>query len=765
MLQSNNSLSTDPAATQADPAQSSFRETVSSAIGLLRRQFVVIAFITMLATSFGVMYVFVLPVTYTAEATLIIDPRRVQLFPGAAFAEGQIDSPSAWESQIELVKSEAVALSVIRDLRLAENPEFVGSKSGPERVIGLVSRFFSTTKPNEALSEVERIRIALGVLSKNLAVKRVGSSLNFSIQYRSLSPDNAMQIANAIAEAYIAEQVKGKYQSTKRATGWLQEKIEELNQKRALADQAVLDFRQGHNMIAFDGKLLNEQQVGELNSQLSVARKQTSEAKARLDRIDAIIRNGAIETDATVADTLNNLVITQLRTRYLELVNREANWSRKYGANHLAVVTLRTQIHDLRTSIFDELKRLRETYLSNYEIAKQQERDFEKRLAEAISQSRTENKAQVALLALESSARSLRAMHDIFLQRYTESLQQQSFPVSEARIFSPASLPSAPNNGKTALILLMATAGGFAFGVAVGKFRELMNRALYTRDQVERELQTDCISIVPLVAAPSRTTNRMLSFDQDLGDSKTQRFLARNSEVFWTVLDSPFSHFAEAIRSIKLAIDLRRGANKSGEVIGFTSSLPTEGKSTIASSVALLMAETGSRVILVDCDLRNPALSRRLALSAEHGILDVIAGKVPLDDVVWTDQSTKLRFVPAGLQTHFMHSSDVLAANATTELFEHLRSMYDYVLVDMSPLMPVVDARATSAFVDCYVCVVEWGHTKIDAVKYAFKDAQNLSENLLGVVLNKVDIDRLGHHYPIGENYYRNQHYTQYGFK
>ena len=239
-----------------------------------------------------------------------------------------------------------------------------------------------------------------------------------------------MQIANAIAEAYIVEQLEAKSQSTKRATDWLQGRIEELNQKRALADRAVLDFKQEHNMIAADGKLMNEQQVWDLNSQIATARKQTSEAKARLDRIDAVIRDDALDTktNATVADTLNNSIITQLRTRYLEFVAREANWSRKYGANHLAVVNLRNQIRDLRGSILDELKRLRETYLSNYEISKQQEQDLEKGLAEAVSQSQTINKAQVPLRELESSAQSLRTMHDIFLQRYTESLQQQVVP-------------------------------------------------------------------------------------------------------------------------------------------------------------------------------------------------------------------------------------------------------------------------------------------------------------------------------------------------
>ena len=203
---------------------------------------------------------------------------------------------------------------------------------------------------------------------------------------------------------------------------------------------------------------------------MSSALQKASEDKARLDRIDVVIRDDAADTktSGTVADTLNNPIVTQLRTRYLELVNREANWSRKYGANHLAVVNLRNQIRDVRGSILDELKRLRESYLSNYEIAKQQAQDLEKRLTEAVSQSQTTNQAQVALRELESSAQSYRTMHDNFLQRYTESLQQQSFPISDARIIAAASPPLSKSGPKTALILVMAAAGGLVLGVAAG---------------------------------------------------------------------------------------------------------------------------------------------------------------------------------------------------------------------------------------------------------------------------------------------------------
>ena len=123
----------------------------------------------------------------------------------------------------------------------------------------------------------------------------------------------------------------------------------------------------------------------------------------------------------------------------------------------------------------------------------------------------------------------------------------------------------------------------------------------------------------------------------------------------------------EALRSIKLAIDQNSGAVSSGRVIGFTSSLPNEGKSTIAASVALLMAQAGARVILVDCDLRNPSLSRKLAPNADYGILDVIVGSVPLEDAVWRDRSTNLTFLPVSTKTRLMNSSEILAADATRE--------------------------------------------------------------------------------------------------
>src|SRR6516162_1371600 len=715
MLQASEPLSLESAATQ----ETSFRELAHWAIAIVWRQLLVIALIGAMGTSLGAFYILMAPSNYTAESRIMIDPRRVQLFPKATFSESQFDW-SALDSEIELVKSEPVILQVINSLGLAKDPEFLNSPGVLGQLLGFASPLFSLVKPTKPLSESEARKVALTVLSKNLWVSRVGGSYHLSIQYRSGNPERAVQIANTIAESYISKQLEVKYEPTKRATEWLEGRIKELNDKQKLAERLVSDFKKNSNLITADGKLMNEQLIGDLSAQVSRGKQRTSEAKARLDRLTGLIRDAQLSTVAdmgTVADTTYLLhdspAAATLRARYLDLVNREATWSRKYGANHGAVVNIREQIREIQISFLAELKRLRDTYLNSYEVVKAEQQELEKRLDDAITQSRPLNQAQVTLFELESDAKNLRTMSDDFRQRYADSLQQQSFPNSDASIFARAALPLEKSGPKKALVLVMASAGGLGFGLAVGFLRELMKGFFYTREQVESVLQTPCIAVVPSLKSNKGPTSMenpkpMLSFDRGLGAGlNDQRTLSRGPDIYWAVLNSPFSRFAEAMRSIKLAVDLNSGFVNSKKVIGFTSSLPQEGKSTIVASLALLMAQAGARVILVDCDLRNPSLSRRLAPNADHGILEVIAGKMTLKNAVWTDQSNNLTFLPAGTNTRVIHSSDILSADATRKLFKDLRSRYDYVLVDLTPLMPIVDTRATTGFVDCYVCVIE----------------------------------------------------------
>jgi succinoglycan biosynthesis transport protein ExoP len=311
-------------------------------------------------------------------------------------------------------------------------------------------------------------------------------------------------------------------------------------------------------------------------------------------------------------------------------------------------------------------------------------------------------------------------------------------------------------------VLSVATAGGLLLAFALAFLVELSDRGYRTTDQVEKSLQSDCVAVLPRLkpdAAKSRAAGAPAASEPD-----GPRQIRRQASLLAHVANAPFSRFTEAMRSLKVAADLN-GLVKASKVIGITSALPNEGKSTVAANFAQLIAHGGGRVILVDGDLRNPALSRSLAPDTSGGLLDVVAGKMPWREAVWTDPSTALAFLPVVAKPRVSHTSEILASEAMKKLIESLRGAYDYVVVDLPPLAPVVDVRATTQIIDSYVFVVEWARTRIDVVERALGSAQGVYDRLLGIVLNKADLDVL-HRY---ENYgryssYYNKYYARYGY-
>ena len=741
---------------EAVPRGSSPTEMVETALGFLRRSYGIMISAVLVAVAFAAVYVFTTPRSFTAQASLIVDTRKIQVFERPPLLSEMNLDFMAMESQLQVLRSDNVALAVITNLRLTEDPEFVGWKGGVNSPLSNFP-FVSVVRSARPSSESELIEAVLSVFQKRLTVTRVGGSSVIEIKFESTDPERAAQIANAIGEAYIADQLVARRQAAEVAGAWLQNQLPELRAKGSTAEKAIIDFKAKNNIVAADGRLINEQQLAELNHELVTVSGRTSEARARLDRIEAVLRAYVPGSDnaATVTDTLNNPIITQLRSKYLEYVNREADFSARYGRDHLAAVKLRRQIDEIRGSILDELRRIAEAYKSEYEIAKQRQAALEKSLKEAVTHSQTSAQAQVTLRELERSAQRYQALQDTFLQRYMDAVQQQSFPIAEARFISKATTPLKPN-GKRSLILAFAAAGGLALGVGIGALREIMDRAFRTSRQVRNVLRTDCIALLPRLnrCQPKTSPESTKTFGPHV------ILPASNKSAIWTVLDSPLSRYSESLRTIKISLNEKFQSNK---VIGFTSSLPGEGKSTVAASFALLLAQEGADVILVDCDLRTAALSLLLTGGNTGGIVDVLSGTKPLQDVIWKEPRTNLRFLPAGIKSRLASANDVLASGAAEQLFNHLRQTYKYIVVDLPPLAPIVDVRATARFVDLYTLVIEWGQTKIDLVEHAISEARMVYDNLLGVVLNKVDVKLLTSYEGDRGRLYGNRLYKYYG--
>src|SRR6516164_7519884 len=426
--------------------------------GFLYRQYPVIGVAFLLIMALAAVYLFTTPPSFTAVAKLMIDSRKVQPFQQQMI--GDI-SPESWsvDSQVEVLQSENVALAVIKGLHLPEDPEFVAPNDGLFSTIKglvlnpLVLNPFGSSEGRP--SEFALTRAAIGRLQSHLLISRAGLTYVMNIGFRSHNPRRAAQVANAVAEAYINDQLDAKYQATRRAGDWMRDRIKELRDQSTNADRAVVDFKVKNNIVAAGGRLMNEQQLSELNTSLIQARALTAETKAKLDRIDEILRSGVEVPDATVADSLHNEVINKLRSQYLDYSRQAAEFSAKYGARHRAVIDLGTRMQEIRKVISDELNRIAQTYRSDYEIAKAREESISKSLAEIVSVSQTTNQAQIVLRDLESRAQSSRQLHDSFLQRYMETVQQQSFPISEARVITRATPPLRPSNPRTLLVLMV----------------------------------------------------------------------------------------------------------------------------------------------------------------------------------------------------------------------------------------------------------------------------------------------------------------------
>ncbi|SCB26946.1 succinoglycan biosynthesis transport protein ExoP [Bradyrhizobium shewense] len=736
-------------------ADGSASQTLTSYLDIISRQFPTMVAIVSACVILALLYLFTAAPQFTSTASMVIDTRKVQLFQQqSVLGDIAVDSATV-ETQVEILKSENISLAVIRDLHLIDDPEFTGSGGGLlGTVISAVSGLFAEGR---ASSEFEQTRKALDRFEKARTIKRLGLTYVMEIGFTSRDPQKAAKIANAIADAYIVDQLEAKYQATRRASVWLQDRIKELRTQASAAQKAVVDFKTANNIVDTGGRLMNEQQLAEVNSQLIMAHAATAEAKARMDRINDILKQEI--PDASVADALKNDTIVKLRGQYVDMASKESIWAMKYGSDHLAAVNLRRQMAEIKKNIIDELKRIQESYKSDYDIAMTREEAIKSSLNNVVSESQLTNQAQVQLRELESNAQSYQAMYDNFLQRYMESVQQQSFPITEARVISAATTPLKKSYPKTLVILAGALFGGFLLSFGAAMAREFTDKVFRTTGQVEQELGANCISILPALGntASARGIGGRVLGGKRAGKNNPEPDLLRY------VVENPLSRFAEAVRSLKVAVDLN-SIVRENRVLAVTSTLPNEGKSTLSTNLAQLIAHSGARVILVDSDLRNPSLSRALVPNAQVGLVDVVAQKAQLEDALIVDAETKLSILPAGTTSKLLHTNEVLASKAMHALIALLRSKYDYVVLDMPPMAPVVDVRVTSAFVDSYIFVVEWGKTKIDVVRHNLRGSPEIQDKLLGVVLNKADTKALARYESYHGRYYYQKYYARYGY-
>lgn len=719
-----------------------------SLLRIARRQWPILVGSTALFLALGFAYVVLATPRYSASFLVMMETPKSEILAKnetASIRPNMID-PGFVESQIELLQSDSVARSVVRKLNLTSDSNFAAPSALAavmEPVIKPIVALFGQNSGPPTETDLENA--AVKMLIAGLKVKRRGITYVIEVTYTGRNAELSAKIANELANTYMLGELEAKYQATKRVTKWLQDRIYELQQAARTADQAVQQFKAENNIVDTSRGFMNEQELSDVNAQLVAARAATAEAKARLDRVNEISRSDVI--DGSVADALRSDIITRLRAQYLDIAAREAELSRKYGEDHRTAVNLRNQMNDLRRSVRDEFQRIADASRSDYEIALAREKSLQQSLELLVAQASTSNQAQVKLRDLESSAATYRNLYTNFLQKFQETTQQQTFPVPDARVIAPALIPDKPSWPKKILVLPGSAVLGFILGFALVLTREMLGNGFHSAEDVQKFAGLEYLGALPNLAKADELSRKPISATNgDLTDA---------SNFAMHALAAPFSRFTETIRNVKVSIDLASGHNKPA-VVSVVSALPHEGKTTVTANLALLTAQMGQRTLLIDCDLHNPSLTRLLMPNATTGVIEILSKGATLADVV-KKVVPNLEFVPAVVPERQPNSVTLLTSPEMSDLLTSVRSDYDFILIDMPPVVPVVDVKAAGHLIDHFVFLIEWGQTTRDAVRDALSSSVHLRKQVIGAVLNKAPPSALKRY-----EAYKGRHYHNY---
>lgn len=725
---------------------------------MARRQWRVVAVSVIVFAIIGILYIATAVPLYTSAASILIDRGSGGIVNRLSMDDVPTEDDASVLSQVELLKSDTIGLSVVDKLKLSDDPLFMASNSS---VIGSItatlksilnfSSWFSAADVTLDEAEIKR-RLALANVKDNMEIERVGRSYVLTISFTSPSSEMSSRIAGAIADAYIVDKLDSKFDATRRASTWLQERIEELRQKSLETDLAVQKFRTQNGLMATGGQLITDQQLSELNSALIVAQADTAKTKAKYERIKSIVDSG--QSDAIVTDVLDSSISNDLRGKFLAASKLEADIADRLGPNHIRAVRLRAEMKEYQRLMFEELGRIAESYRSEYDVAQAREKSLVESVSKAQGASAMAGETQVQLRELERSAETYKNLYQTFLQRYQEAIQQQSFPITEARVITRPVKPQNPSYPRKPLVLALAMFLGAALGCGLGAIREFRDRFFRTGEQVREELDLEFLGLAPLLKGEATISSAS-------EDAKHPRELRRVNSISNYVVDHPMSAFAETLRSAKIAIDLGVKERRT-KVIGIVSTLPGEGKSTIAVNFAELLAMQGARTILIDCDMRNPGSTRAIGRHAEAGLLEAILENQPMKDLLLIDPKTKLAFLPAVVKRRIPHSSELLSSDAMNTILETARANFDYVVLDLPPLAPVVDARAISSKVDGFLFIVEWGRTSRRVVRSTLWSDPEVANKCVGAILNKVDAEKMKLYRAYGSSEYYYSRYSSY---
>jgi capsular exopolysaccharide synthesis family protein len=698
--------------------------------------------------------------TYRAGAKVMFDAPGMDIIDIGNGATAPVRQDEL-QDQIEVLRSTNLAAKVVDELGLLANPEF-NPRLRPEtvtltdRVRDLLTlpdwaqaqlRDLGLMPPPpppqpepdpEDLASLER-RIVIQNVLDQLSTQPVPNSRVIEIAFTSGNPATAARVANGFAEQYIVDQLDARLEATRAATDWLSGRVDELRERLQVAEEAVESARATLSFEAGQSLEITQQQLQALNATLSVARNETRTAEATYDRLQSALENEA--EYGAIPEFRNSPLISDFRSRRTELLSQRAALLENVDEGHPAVERVDALLEEASRNMRAEAEQIVEAARLEWESLRQEQEEIEADVRELETLALEQSRDQVTIRQLEREAEASRVLYENFLSRLQETSEQERLEEPDARILTRAEPPLSPQTQRENRTILLSLIVGAMAGVGIIFLLDKLNNTFRSAPQLEQMTGETVLGVLPLVGRRLRRKTVL------------QRFRER-----------PKSGLAEAVRSLRTSI-LFSNVDTPPKVVMFTSSVPREGKSTTAMLVALTSRQMGRSAVIVDCDLRLPALADLLGARDDRpGLLSAIEGTASLDEAIHRDEESGLHVLMTKKSEprSSVNAADILSSQRFDDLIEELKSVYDIVILDTPPALAVADPRILSSHADVVAYVVRWDSTPRGAVLEGLKELRTVNAPVAGVVLSMVNEAKAARYAYEGYSYYRGKYRNYY---
>ena len=653
---------------------------------LLRRKLRLILFTIGIGLGIAAIYITAVDPRYTASTLILVDPSNRNLLDSSDDSGQNSRAANAFiESEVEILRSDATALAVIEASNLLSDPEFGPSLSTRDKILQAIGIGAGEERSGQAL-----VNATLGRLKDAISVRRQGLTYLIEVSVTSESADRAAELANTMAEVYIEQQVDSKVTASLDARDVLKAQLDRAQASLAESESQLATYIE-NNL----DRLARESGSDEIED----LRNQLLQAQSNRENLEETLAAGrsALEGEDwdTLTESLESEALAALESERQQLARRLGQTE----AGTQEAIDLRAELEELEDNLeqegLAEIQQLRQDVSTTRQITEETRDSIRRQLLSSDLSAETLSE----IYALQQEASIARDQYDTLLARMRGLETQSLVEVANSRVVSQALPPNNASFPQTRLIIAMALVVSSGLGVGLAFLNEYYVGGITSEHQLASLIPATVAAVIPGVTAGSKQVS-----------------------VADMTLDQPMSGFAESFRRLRASLDKRLPEREDGHVIMVTSAAPSEGKSTIALSLARTYAASGKRVLLIDADMRKPTLHKYLGAEPQTGLLNYLIGDEDAQTVEGFyvgDRISRLGVI-LGSRRSDVPTDQILQSERFTGMVSTTKNSFDIIVIDTPPLLPVVDARYVAPLADCTVMCVRFDETSQTDLRRAY---------------------------------------------